>query len=185
MGAEVSKKTDKKISEKELLYLTKASKLTPEAIDKIFADFSMISSDGFLNLAQFRKLYEKTVTKTMFDKNEKICEDIFRTFDRDQNNSISFGEFLIGYALTTQGSIKEKLEYAFDLYDINQDGFITFSELDDILSLMVVFSKQKAGFTSEIFQRMDKSNDKRISKAEFISCLMSDDCLRDIMLPFN
>ena len=118
MGAEESKKAVKKLPDKELLYLTKASKLSIKEIDNIFERFSAISSDGQLNFEQFKNLYENIVTREKFDKYEKICEDLFRTFDRDQNQSISFGEFLIGYSLTTRGSLNEKLEYTFELYDI-------------------------------------------------------------------
>lgn len=42
-------------------------------------------------------------------------------------------DFLQWLSLLCHGSKQEKLKWAFRLYDINQDGFITRKELSDIL----------------------------------------------------
>lgn len=50
---------------------------------------------------------------------------LFNAFDSDRNGSIRFEDFVIGLSVLLRGSITEKLNWAFNLYDINKDGYIT------------------------------------------------------------
>lgn len=50
---------------------------------------------------------------------------LFNAFDIDRNGSIRFEDFVIGLSVLLRGSITEKLNWAFNLYDINKDGYIT------------------------------------------------------------
>ena len=43
----------------------------------------------------------------------------------DRNGSIRFEDFVIGLSVLLRGSVIEKLNWAFNLYDINKDGYIT------------------------------------------------------------
>lgn len=43
----------------------------------------------------------------------------------DRNGSIRFEDFVIGLSVLLRGSVTEKLNWAFNLYDINKDGYIT------------------------------------------------------------
>lgn len=50
---------------------------------------------------------------------------LFNAFDMDRNGSIRFEDFVIGLSVLLRGSVTEKLNWAFNLYDINKDGYIT------------------------------------------------------------
>lgn len=50
---------------------------------------------------------------------------LFNAFDIDRNGSIRFEDFVIGLSVLLRGSVTEKLNWAFNLYDINKDGYIT------------------------------------------------------------
>lgn len=50
---------------------------------------------------------------------------LFNAFDMDRNGSIHFEDFVIGLSVLLRGSVTEKLNWAFNLYDINKDGYIT------------------------------------------------------------
>lgn len=50
---------------------------------------------------------------------------LFNAFDLDRNGSIRFEDFVIGLSVLLRGSVTEKLNWAFNLYDINKDGYIT------------------------------------------------------------
>jgi len=43
-------------------------------------------------------------------------------------------EFVLGLSLLLRGTLREKLEWAFTLYDINGDGVITSDEMYSIIS---------------------------------------------------
>jgi Ca2+-binding EF-hand superfamily protein len=44
-------------------------------------------------------------------------------------------EFLIGFALTSTGSVREKLKYVFRTYDQDKDGFISKKEIDRMVKV--------------------------------------------------
>ncbi|KAF3836998.1 hypothetical protein F7725_004462 [Dissostichus mawsoni] len=55
---------------------------------------------------------------------------LFNAFDTDHNGSVSFEDFVMGLSILLRGSIQEKLNWAFNLYDINKDGYITKEKMD-------------------------------------------------------
>jgi Ca2+-binding EF-hand superfamily protein len=36
-------------------------------------------------------------------------------FDSDNNGTLTFNEFIIGYSITTEGKLEDKLKYAFEV----------------------------------------------------------------------
>ncbi len=58
--------------------------------------------------------------------------------DKNKDGTISFLEFVQGLnALSAGASNEEKLRFAFQIYDINNDGFISNGELFTVLKMMV------------------------------------------------
>ncbi len=54
-----------------------------------------------------------------FSDSSTYAHYVFNAFDQDRSGSISFEEFVTGLSLLARGSLHEKLEWAFNLYDIN------------------------------------------------------------------
>ncbi|EPY86270.1 hypothetical protein CB1_000321037 [Camelus ferus] len=50
---------------------------------------------------------------------------LFNAFDADGNGAIHFEDFVVGLSILLRGTVHEKLKWAFNLYDINKDGYIT------------------------------------------------------------
>ncbi|KAM3187074.1 hypothetical protein ACTXT7_003039 [Hymenolepis weldensis] len=55
---------------------------------------------------------------------EEFCTHVFRTFDKDNSGKIDFKEFLLAINITSGGRPKEKLEWAYQMYDIDGNGTI-------------------------------------------------------------
>ena len=85
---------------------------------------------------------------------EKQANDIHRAFDANNDGIVGMNlfyrlviklfilfylsdqrEFLIGFALTSSGSIYEKLKYVFRTYDHNKDGIINKKEIDRMVKV--------------------------------------------------
>jgi serine/threonine-protein phosphatase 2B regulatory subunit len=59
-------------------------------------------------------------------------------FDEDGGGDVDFQEFVSGLsAFSSKGNKEEKLRFAFKVYDIDRDGFISNGELFIVLKMMV------------------------------------------------
>ena len=63
---------------------------------------------------------------------------MFRTFDSDNSGKIDFKEFLQAINITSSGKPEQKLEWAFNMYDVNGDGTIEPSEMSEIIGVRAV-----------------------------------------------
>lgn len=93
--------------------------------------------------------------------------------------------------MTSRGEPRQKLEYAFDLYDADNSGDLDRLELKAVIHGMLdMLGADKKGHSAanlatECLHQLDKNNDGRVSKAEFINGLMENYSLRMLMSPFN
>eukprot|EP01134_Creolimax_fragrantissima_P001436 CFRG1436T1 len=85
---------------------------------------------GALDQDEFQKLY-----KQLFPLGDPsgFSLHVFRTIDEDKDGFISFKEFMIALSIASRGNTEEKLEWAFRLYDINNDGIISKNEMKNVM----------------------------------------------------
>ena len=89
------------------------------------------------------------------------------------------------------GDPKKKLEYAFELYDSDNSGFLDKQELSTgIYGMLDMLGADRKGHNSqelakECMNKLDKSHDGKVSKEEFVSGLSADYSLRALLSPFN
>ena len=67
---------------------------------------------------------------------------MFRTFDKDNSGKIDFNEFLLAINITSGGQPKEKLEWAFQMYDIDGNGTIEKKEMTEIIKVIFKYLMQ-------------------------------------------
>ncbi len=139
------------------------------------------------------------MTKAQF---QKICqqdhdhEDIrrytkyaFQTFDKDKSGHINYVEFILAIAQLSSGDMKANLLLTFRMYDINGDGTISKSELKRIIKALYKLrgitnfygDDRPSARVKLIFQKYDKSQDNRISEAEFIEACMNDARIKTLL----
>jgi Ca2+-binding EF-hand superfamily protein len=72
---------------------------------------------------------------------QRFASHIFRAFDLDKSNTVDFREFLIGLSMTsTTSSPQLKLEWIFQVFDIDGNGLLTRSECLEVIDTIVRFN---------------------------------------------
>ncbi len=114
---------------------------------------------------------------------------IHRCIDLFYVGTIDFNEFLVGYIATSTGTNRQKFEYAFEVFDINENDRIERKEAEKILNIIcriIGLSKEDAKlYTETIIISFDTNQDQVLTKQEFIDGCLHDSTLGKIANPFN
>ncbi|MEQ2251056.1 Calsenilin [Ilyodon furcidens] len=104
-------------------------------------------------------------------------------------------DFVLGLSVLLRGSVTEKLRWAFNLYDINKDGYITKEEM---LAIMTSIYDMMGRYTlpsvrddspfehvEKFFQKMDRNRDGVVTIDEFIETCQKDENIMASMQLFE
>ena len=85
--------------------------------------------DQLIDRNEFRKGLEIS--------NEGISNRLFDIFDRDNNGSIDFEEFMATIETIISGTNQDKIKFAFNLHDLDDSGFIDRPQLKILIEQMI------------------------------------------------
>ncbi|TRZ00271.1 hypothetical protein DNTS_003720 [Danionella cerebrum] len=118
---------------------------------------------------------------------------LFNAFDTRNNGSIKFEDFVTGLSTLLRGTIREKLEWTFHLYDINKDGFINKEEMTEIVRAIYdmmgkyTYPALKGDVPKQhvdiFFEKMDRNKDGVVTLEEFVlACQEDENMMRSMQL---
>ena len=139
-----------------------------------FEEIVFLDQDNKISksLFYFNYMYDKRY-QARAKKIDLLLDQIFNAFDRNQDGSLSFQEFLIGTILFESDSLSDRLKIFFSLFDISKDKQIEKNEIEQVLnklnrSDLIDNDNTYSSFAQEMIQDLDFDKDGSISEDEFI-----------------
>nr|AAO59418.1 calcineurin B [Schistosoma japonicum] len=136
-----------------------------EEIKRLAKRFRKLDLDGSgsLSVKEFMSLPE-------LQQNPLVAR-VIEIFDTDGNGEVDFKEFMDGMSqFSVKGEKEAKLKFAFKIYDMDKDGYISNGELFQVLKMMVgnnLKDTQLQQIVDKTTMFANKDGDGRISFEEF------------------
>merc|ERR550537_421885 len=134
-------------------------------IKRLYNRFKALDADGSGQL-------DPSEIFSVAELNENpLVQRVISVFDADNSGTVSFIEFLVGLAKLAAGTSEEhKLNFAFSIYDVNKDGFISNGDLFQVMKMMVgdnLTGEQLQQLVDRQMVQADKDGDGKLSFEEF------------------
>ncbi|XP_041478651.1 EF-hand calcium-binding domain-containing protein 1-like isoform X2 [Lytechinus variegatus] len=126
--------------------------------------------EGKLDRSQFRDVLHRIFKMT----DDVIMDRVLRAFDKNNDACISKDEWLSGLSVYLEGNLEQKIEFCFQVYDLNSDGHISREEMFHLLKTSIV--KQPTEEDPEegikdlveiLIKKMDIDHDGKLSYHDF------------------
>ncbi|KAL4780553.1 hypothetical protein BJX76DRAFT_337670 [Aspergillus varians] len=153
--------------------IVSASNFDKDEVDRLRKRFMKLDKDnsGTIDRDEFLSLPQVS--------SNPLATRMIAIFDEDGGGDVDFQEFVSGLsAFSSKGNKEEKLRFAFKVYDIDRDGYISNGELFIVLKMMVgnnLKDVQLQQIVDKTIMEADKDHDGKISFEEFTGMVENTD----------
>ncbi|XP_065353235.1 Kv channel-interacting protein 4-like isoform X2 [Cloeon dipterum] len=167
----------------ELAKLANSTKFTRKEIQLIYRGFKQECPTGLVDEDNFKAIFSQ-----FFPQGDasQYAHYVFNTIKQGQNNGkIGFEDFLNILSRVSRGTVQEKLQWIFGLYDLNGDGLITQAEMLDVVNSIYdmlgrntepqVETTSAKEHVEKIFHQIDTNKDGVVTIEELVDWCLQDE----------
>ncbi|KAH8908804.1 calcineurin, beta subunit [Coniochaeta sp. PMI_546] len=153
--------------------IVKETNFDREEVDRLRKRFMKLDKDnsGTIERDEFLSLPQIS--------SNPLATRMIAIFDEDGGGDVDFQEFVQGLsAFSSKGDKEQKLKFAFKVYDIDRDGYISNGELFIVLKMMVgsnLKDQQLQQIVDKTIMEADLDKDGKISFEEFVQMVGNTD----------
>lgn len=153
--------------------IVQGSNFDREEVDRLRKRFMKLDKDnsGTIERDEFLSLPQIS--------SNPLATRMIAIFDEDGGGDVDFQEFVTGLsAFSAKGNKEQKLQFAFKVYDIDRDGYISNGELFIVLKMMVgsnLKDQQLQQIVDKTIMEADLDKDGKISFEEFTKMVENTD----------
>ncbi|XP_075874702.1 A-type potassium channel modulatory protein KCNIP2 isoform X1 [Nelusetta ayraudi] len=172
--------------------LQEQTKFTKKELQVLYRGFKNECPSGVVNEENFKTIYSQFFPQ---GDSSMYAHFLFEAFDTNKNGTVSFEDFVFGLSIILRGTINDRLNWAFNLYDLNKDGCITKEEMLDIMTSIYDMMGKYTYPTMQddaprehvesFFQKMDRNKDGVVTVEEFIESCKKDENIMQSMQLFD
>ncbi|XP_029985552.1 recoverin-like [Sphaeramia orbicularis] len=164
------------------------TKFSESELVQWYENFKKQCPSGRISKEEFQNIYTKFFPEC--DANT-YAQHVFRSFDTNDDGTLDFKEYIIALHMTSTGKTTRKLEWAFSLFDVDKNGYITKSEVKEICTaIFKLIPKEDLSTLPEdentpekradkLWKIFNKEDNDRVAEGEFIQGVLdNDDALR-------
>ncbi|XP_018415264.1 PREDICTED: guanylyl cyclase-activating protein 1 [Nanorana parkeri] len=157
--------------------------LSATEIHRWYKKFMTECPSGQLTQHEFKQFFG---LKNLSPASNQYIEQMFDTFDFNQDGYMDFMEYVAALSLVLKGKVEQKLRWYFKLYDVDGNGCIDRGELLNIIKAIRAINRCNDSmtakeFTDMVFDKIDINGDGELSLEEFITGVQKDELLLEVL----
>ncbi|XP_056598002.1 recoverin 3 [Triplophysa dalaica] len=175
--------SQKKGLSKEILDDLKVNtKFTEAEIMQSHENFQKQCPSGRISQDQFVEIYIRYFPNS---DAKSYGQHVFRSFDTNDDGTLDFKEYIVALHMTSSAKTTMKLEWAFSLFDVDKNGYITKNELCELCqAIFKLIPKDKVADlpndentaekrAEKLWTIFGKKDNERLAEGEFIEGVSS------------
>ncbi|XP_016321959.1 visinin-like isoform X2 [Sinocyclocheilus anshuiensis] len=160
------------------------TKFSEHELSQWYENFQKQCPSGWISPDEFKKIYER-----FFPDSDaaSYAQHVFRSFDTNDDGTLDFKEYIIALHMTSTGKTERKLEWAFSLFDVDKNGYITKSEVAEICQAIfkLIPKDEQENLPADentpekradkLWSFFNKKDNERLAEGEFIQGILDNE----------
>jgi Ca2+-binding EF-hand superfamily protein len=175
------------LTSNEINLIKLKSNLSNEDINQWYSRFIHCYPHGYLNEKEFLNYYQQLHDEYSLEL-KLIIKELFQVFDLNNDHKLDFYEFILFNILTNDGTIDEKFQFIFHLFDKEKEKYFSRNEIKDFLkNIFHLFDIPSSKFNlidviDFVFQKNNIQKDQKIQWKQFAQYILNHQSLYEQLI---